>query len=100
LWQYIGRVIRYLEENVIEDLENRSLEFSIVGDFLTDLKQEFGNRDNKLVKIAVMTTTSVKIKESGLDLFSFIFIFLFSIFRTTRVRVDQSYYHISHNLMV
>ena len=32
--------------------------------------------------------------------FSFRFIFLFSIFRTTRVRVDQSYCHISHNLMV
>jgi len=41
---------------------------------------------------------SVKIKEGGLDLFyfSFQFIFLFSIFRTTRVRVDQSCYHISH----
>ena len=32
-------------------------------------------------------------------LFYFQFILLFSIFRTTRVRVDQSCCHISHNLM-
>ena len=33
-------------------------------------------------------------------LFSFRFIFPFSIFRTTRVRADQSRCRISHNLMV
>ena len=32
-------------------------------------------------------------------LFYFRFIFLFSIFRTIRVRFDQSHCHISHNLM-
>ena len=49
----------------------------------------------------------VKFTNSGLSfylfyfsfLFSFGFIFLFSIFRTTRVRVDRSHCHISHNLM-
>ena len=49
----------------------------------------------------------VKIEEGRLDLFyfsfyflvSFQFIFQFSIFRTTRVRVDWSCYHTSHNLM-
>ena len=40
------------KKNVIEDLENKSLEFSIVGEFLADLKQKFGNRDDKLVKVA------------------------------------------------
>ena len=40
--------------------------------------------------------TVVKIKEDGLDLFSFRFIFLFSIFRTTRVRVDWSHHHINY----
>ena len=45
------------------------------------------------------TWATVKIEESGLDLFSFLFLFLFSIFRTTKVRVDQSCCHISHNLM-
>ena len=48
----------------------------------------------------------VKIKESGLSLFLFFFLIFilffiyFSIFRTTRVRVDQSCCHISHNLIV
>ena len=49
---------------------------------------------------------NLKIEESGLDLFyffSFLFLsliyFLFFIFRTTRVRVDWSHHHISHNLM-
>ena len=36
----------------MEGLKNESLEFATVGDFLTDLKQKFGNRNNKLVKIA------------------------------------------------
>ena len=36
----------------MENLRYESLEFAIVRDFLTDLKQEFGNRNNKLVKIA------------------------------------------------
>jgi len=35
----------------MEDLENRSLKFPIVEDFHTNLKQEFGNRDNKSVKV-------------------------------------------------
>ena len=57
--------------------------------------------DKFLVKV------SVKSEEIGLDLFYFSFHFLFSvqfifpfsIFRTTRVRVDWSRCHISHNLM-
>ena len=32
-------------------------------------------------------------------LFLFLFLFYFSIFKTTRVRVYQSYCHISHKLM-
>ena len=59
LWQYVGRVSKNLEENVIEDLENRSLKFPIAGDFLTGLKQEFGNRDNKLVKIVELKESKV-----------------------------------------
>jgi len=42
----------------------------------------------------------VKIKEVGLGLFyfsfSFLFYFPFSIFRTTRVRIDQSHCHSNH----
>ena len=35
----------------MKDLENRSLEFPIMEDFLTDLKQKFRNENDKLVKI-------------------------------------------------
>ena len=51
----------------------------------------------------MMVVVIVKIKEDRLDLFYFsfyfLFIFPFSIFRITKVRVDQSRCHISHNLM-
>ena len=33
------------------DLKNESLKFLIVEDFLINLKQEFGNRNHKLVKM-------------------------------------------------
>jgi len=36
----------------MEDLENRSLVYATVGEFLTDLKQEFGGENNKIMKIA------------------------------------------------
>ncbi len=36
----------------MEDLENRSLVYAIVGEFLTDLKQEFGQEENnKMMKM-------------------------------------------------
>jgi len=47
-----GGSVDIWKKNMMEDLKNESLEFATVGDFLTDLKQEFGNRNNKLVKIA------------------------------------------------
>ena len=36
------------KENIIEDLENDSLVFAIVGEFLTDLKQEFSREDETM----------------------------------------------------
>jgi len=36
---------------IIIDLENRNSRFLLVEDFLTDLKQEFENEDNKSVKV-------------------------------------------------
>ena len=39
------------KENIIEDLENKSLEFVIVGEFLIDLKKEFGEEDNEIIKV-------------------------------------------------
>jgi len=45
------RISRYLEGNMLENLEARKLEFSVVGDFLTKLKKEFSSGNNKLIKI-------------------------------------------------
>jgi len=48
-------------------------------------------------------SSSVKFTNGGLSFFLFYFLFLFfyfSIFRTTRVKVDRSRCHISHNLMM
>jgi len=42
------------KENIMEDLENRSLMFTIVGEFLTDLRQEFSRRNNEMIKIAAL----------------------------------------------
>jgi len=36
---------------ITTNLKNRNLKFLSVENFLTNLKQEFGNRDNKSVKV-------------------------------------------------
>ena len=36
----------------MEDLEGRLLEYDIVGEFLADIRKEFGGGDKKLVKVA------------------------------------------------
>jgi len=46
----------------MENLKNESLEFATVKDFLTDLKQEFGNGNNKLVKIAELKNIEKRLK--------------------------------------
>lgn len=41
------------EKNILEDLETRILEYKIIaGEFLTDLRKEFKEGDEKVVKIA------------------------------------------------
>lgn len=35
----------------MEDLKSRNLVYTTVGEFLTDLKQEFGREDNKMMKV-------------------------------------------------
>jgi len=37
---------------MLEDLELREIEFRLVGEFLLELKKEFGGGDEKLVKVA------------------------------------------------
>jgi len=39
------------KENVIEDLESGSLSYITVGEFLSDLKEEFGREDDEKIKV-------------------------------------------------
>jgi len=40
------------KENIMEDLERRLLNYEVVKEFLTDLKEEFGRGDEKVNKVA------------------------------------------------
>ena len=60
--------------------------------FLATFPEYKKEEKDKELKVLVKELI-VKIKESGLSLF------YFSIFRTTRVRVDQPHCHISHNMI-
>ena len=40
------------KENIIEDLESKSLSCAIVGEFLSDLKKEFNGGDDEMMKVA------------------------------------------------
>jgi len=39
------------KENVLEDLEAREIEFESVGEFLAEIKKEFGRGDEESVKV-------------------------------------------------
>jgi len=39
------------KENIIKNLESRSLNYIIVGKFLSDLKEKLGGGDNKIIKV-------------------------------------------------
>jgi len=41
-----------MKENIMEDLEGRSLSYIIVEEFLVDLEEEFGRGDNEVIKVA------------------------------------------------
>ena len=40
------------KENVLEDLEEKILEYETVGEFFADIRKEFGRKDKKAVKMA------------------------------------------------
>ena len=40
------------KENVLEELEARELEFEMVGEFLAEIRREFGGGEEKSVKVA------------------------------------------------
>jgi len=46
-----GESVDISKENVIENLKNRSLSYTIVRKYLSDLKEEFRERDNKTMKV-------------------------------------------------
>jgi len=39
------------KENIMENLEGRSLSYAIVGEFLSNLKEKFDKGDDKTIKI-------------------------------------------------
>jgi len=47
-----GGLVDIWKENTLEDLEEGSLEYEIVGEFLANIKKEFGEGDEETVKIA------------------------------------------------
>ena len=53
------------------------MEFIIVEDFFTNIKQEFQNRDDKLVNITELKRIDIRVEDSELYLFSFFFSILF-----------------------
>ena len=40
------------KENILEDLEGGLLEYETVGEFLADIRKEFGREDEESVKVA------------------------------------------------
>jgi len=62
------RSVDIWKKSVIEDLKNKSLEFPIVGEFLSDLKQKFRNGNDKSVKI----TGLMKMEQGGKTMEEFI----------------------------
>ena len=47
-----GRSADIWKENILEDLKGELLEYEIVGEFLADIKKEFGGGDEESVKVA------------------------------------------------
>ena len=58
--EHIQQILSYVQErsadvqkeNILEDLEERLLEYETAGEFLVDIKKKFGRRDKKMVKVA------------------------------------------------
>ena len=47
-----GGLVDIWKENMLEDLEGELLEYENVGEFLADIRKEFGGGDEKSVKVA------------------------------------------------
>ena len=47
-----GGVADIWKENILKDLEVGEVEYKSAGEFLIEIKKEFGERDEELVKVA------------------------------------------------
>jgi len=47
-----GGLVNIWKENIMEELETGEIEFESVGEFLAEIKKEFGGGDKELVKVA------------------------------------------------
>ena len=47
-----GKLVDIWKENIMENLENESLEFVTIEEYLMDLKKEFSEKDNEIIKVA------------------------------------------------
>jgi len=56
------------KENVLEDLEEGTLEYESVGEFLAAIKKEFGEEEEELVKVAELK----KLKQEGRTMEEFV----------------------------
>jgi len=63
-----GGSVDIWKENVIEDLESRSLSYATVGEFLSDLKEEFSREDNETMKVAELK----KVEQGGKTMKGFV----------------------------
>jgi len=57
-----GELVYISKENVVKDLEEESLEYETVGEFLADLKKELSREDNEIMKIVELKNVEQKNK--------------------------------------
>ena len=55
-----GKSVDIWKENIIEKLESGKLSYAIVRVFLADLKQEFGEEDNEMIKVVELKKVEQK----------------------------------------
>ena len=53
------------KKNLLEDLESEEVEFRSAGEFLLELKKEFGGEDEELVKIVKLKKDRTRRKDNG-----------------------------------
>ena len=63
-----GRLADVWKENVLEELEAEELEFETVGEFLAEIKKEFGGGEEELVKAAELR----KLEQGGKTMEEFV----------------------------